>query len=107
ALLKALDDAGFTRDEAQVFLGKAGEARLDLKGEHHGPWVRLRRLLQHTFSDDAEILDRAEEALEHGGLVASVPTGNDEARKTRAAEVLHAHGGKALWYWGDMVTEGL
>lgn len=104
---QALAGAGFNADQIQVFQGQAGAAQLDLKGDRHGAWVHLFRRLGRVFTDDAMIFDRMEQVLQSGGAAVAAFTGGDDAQKARAVEVLKAHGGKEVWYWGDLVTEGL
>jgi hypothetical protein len=107
AVRRALGDAGFEPDQLQVFQGEAGADQLDLRGDRHGGWVQFRRALERVFADEVVVLDRAEEVLRAGGGIVVAFTGGDDARKARAAEVLKAHGGQEVRYWGEWVIERL
>ncbi len=107
ALQNVLIGAGFAPDLVQVFQGKAGAAQLDVEGERHGGWIHFRRALELALADETADLERAEEVLLSGGVVVAVFTGGDAARKARAAEVLKAHGGQEVRYWGEWVIERL
>ena len=60
AVQRALADAGFGAEQVQVFLGEAGAAQLDFKGERHGGWVQFRRALEQLFADETTVFDRAD-----------------------------------------------
>jgi len=107
ALLRALGDAGFKPEEIDVFQGAAALEQLDLHGDRHGAWVHFRRALESTFADEASAFNRVEEILKSGGVAVATSTGGDAARKARAAEVLKAHGGQDVRYWGTLTIERL
>lgn len=107
ALQGALTDVGFGPGAVQVFQGARGADQLDLHGDRHGAWVHFRRALERVFADEIAVLDRAEEILRSGGVVAAAFTGEDAARKGLAAEVLKSHGGQEVQYWGKWTIERL
>lgn len=107
AVQRALTDGGFRADQIQVFQGEAGAVQLDLKGERHGGWVQFRRDLERVFVDEVVVLDRAEEVLQSGGGVVVAFTEGDADRKTRAVDLLKAHDGQEVRYWGEWTIERL
>jgi hypothetical protein len=100
-----LNKAGFADERIEVFTGPQGEAQLDVEGKRHGLWVRFMRALEDTFADEAETFERAEWYLRHGGRVVAAFTHGDKELKQRAVEILAAHGGKDVEYWGRWVRE--
>jgi hypothetical protein len=107
ALQRALADAGFAPEQVQVFRGEAGADVLDLRGDRHGGWVSFRRGLERVFADETKVFDRVEELLRAGGVVAAAFTDGDADRKARAAEVMKAHGGQLVRYWGELTITRL
>ena len=105
AVQRALADAGFGAEQVQVFVGEAGAAQLDFKGERHGGWVQFRRALEQLFADETTVFDRAEELLQSGGVVVAAFTGGDAALKDRAVDVLKSHGGQPVRYWGEWTID--
>ena len=104
---RALTGAGFGPDQLQVFEGKEGAVRLDLQGVRHGGWVEFRRGVERLFADETRIFDRTEEVLMSGGVMVAALTGGDEALRDRAVEVLKAHGGQEVVYWGEWTIHRL
>ena len=107
AVERALIDAGFRPDQLMVFEGKEGAVQLDLQGVRHGGWVEFRRGVERLFTDETAIFDRTEEVLLSGGMVAAAFTGGDAALRDRAVEVLKAHGGQEVVYWGEWTIQRL
>lgn len=106
ALEKALTEAGIAPDQVHIFQGTPGAAWLDLRGEAHGSWVQLRRKMEHMFEPyESWVFDQAEEMLRSGGTVVIAFTGGDDALKAREIELLKAHGGKGVRYWGPKSME--
>jgi hypothetical protein len=106
ALRMACAGSGFAPDKVQVFQGETGADALDLKGERHGGRVQFRRNLERLLeSYDTWVFDQAEKALWSGGVVVAVTTGRDEVQKARAVEIMKAHGGKGVRYWGPKSME--
>jgi hypothetical protein len=103
--LQELARAGFENERIDVFTGLQGEEQLDLHGKRHGLWVRWARSLEDDFSDEAETLQHAEWYLRHGGRVVAVYCHGDENLKKQAADILMAHGGKEVQYWGPWIRE--
>lgn len=107
ALLGDLAEAGLSEGEVDVFTGNQGLDRFDPMGRGHGLWVRLMRSLEETFSDYAGEFRQAEQILQAGGTVVVVDTAKDEEKKARAGEILKAHHGEDVIYWGPWVIEYL
>ena len=106
-MLNALEQSGFGEDEVDVFVGANGASTLDFSGEHHGRWVRLLRELERVFADQVDVYDEANEILRSGGSLVAVFTEGDDAKKTRAAELLKNHGGREVLYWGTWTLDRL
>src|SRR3954465_9547575 len=126
AVERALIDAGFPPDQLMVFEGKEGAVQLDLQGVRHGGWVEFRRGVERLFTDETAIFDRTEEGLMSGGVMVGAFTGGggtpkkrsggvmgaafaggDATLKGRAVEVLKAHGGQEVVYWGEWTIQRL
>jgi hypothetical protein len=106
-MLLALSEAGCTSENIDLFVGKEGAAQLDLAGERHGAWVRLRRAVERAFADETEVFERAEQVLQTGGGVVVVFTDEDAGQEERTAEILKTYHGEEVTYWGNMVIERL
>jgi hypothetical protein len=104
---EALSEAGFADDQIDVFTGDDGAKLMDLDGRRHGLWVRFMRSLEEIFAEDADVFRRAEQTLRTGGSVVAVFSGGKADKKRRAAEILKAHGGREVIYWGRLATEYL
>lgn len=107
ALQQSLKDAGFGADQLQVFQGEEGADQLDLKGERQGGWVRFRRQVERALADETVVFDQVDKVLRSGGAVAAAFTGGDDARKTKAVEVLRSYGGQVVRYWSGLTIERL
>jgi hypothetical protein len=106
-MLHDLVAAGFAENRVDVFTGPRGLERLDPEGRWHGLWVRLMRLLEDTFLEDFDQFKKTEQVLEEGGSVVAVSTLKDADRRRRAAEIMKAHRGWDVIYWGPLVREYL
>ncbi len=100
-----LEAAGFGHDSIYVISGEDGLRHLDPTGRHHGLRGRVIRLAQTvTFLGD-DILDVSQHVA-GGGVLVSVPTGNDEEVAT-GARVLRAHGADHLRHFGSLTYTDL
>jgi hypothetical protein len=97
AAMEQLVAEGFDSERIYVLCGTEGARRLDVSGKHHGLKGRVYRLVE-WMSDEKGILFRARDHLESGGLVISVPAG--EEAKAEAARILGAHGGHGMAHFG-------
>lgn len=97
AAIDALTGAGFDRDGIWVLCGEAGAERLDVSGRDHGLRGRIYRVVER-IGDERELLVRAAEHLESGGLIVTVPA--DDDTKASAARILAGHGGHDMTHFG-------
>ena len=104
AAIDDLADAGFPRDDIFVLCGPEGAARLDVTGHDHGLSGRIRRVIE-WLGDEREVLVRSGEHLAAGGLVVTVPAGENEA--AMAGRILRAHGGREISHFARGTWEGL
>lgn len=104
-VLNELSAAGFPDDVIQAFTGTEGLEKLDPEARHHGWWVRFMRAIEDTFFEDDQEFRRAEQILKAGGSVVAVFTFKDREKKKRAAEILAAHHGRDVMYWGPILRE--
>jgi hypothetical protein len=104
ASLVDLSEAGFADEEIHAISGEEGVRRLDPTGKHHGLRGRLIRTVENVAADDDILFGYADD-LAAGAVLVSVPAPDDETR-TRAAHVLHEHGGEKVRYFGPAtITE--
>jgi hypothetical protein len=106
-VLQQLPGAGFADKDVEVFVGEEGLQKLDFSGEKHGPMVHLLRTLERYIADEDGLYEEAERTLHGGGALVGVLTGDDEAKKTRVADILRANGGHDVSFWGQLTVEKL
>lgn len=104
--LRDLESAGFAGEAVSVFTGEEDARKLDASGAEHGVLARLLRFIQAIHAVDQEQLKRYEEAVRSGKLVLAVHVTDPEGRE-RAREVLSAHGGHFINFYGRMTIQGL
>jgi hypothetical protein len=105
AALPVLQDGGFTGEDNAIFIGEEGRTQLDASGKYHH--FEALRAFQYAVSDEAEMFNQFEAALKQGGAVVAILTGDDEAKKTKATELLKANGARKINYWGKWTNEAL
>ncbi len=105
--LQSLHESGFTAEEIEVFVGKAGAEKLDLSGEHHGVMVQALRVLETFVADETELHRQVDQALRRGCSAINVFTSSDDEKKRRAAEILKACNASEVCYWGQWDNERL
>src|SRR5688500_8007290 len=105
AALRDLEDAGFGRQEIDLFSGVAGEAALDPSGDTLGTAGRWFRRIENWVSDTAKFHEVASATLHAGGFVIAAKVDSDEARKTRAMDILTKHGARDVKYWSQFYVE--
>lgn len=103
-LIKALVDAGFDPTRVEVYRGARDAAAFDGTGAQHGPFARLRRVVEFLMMDQAPDLAWYEAAAREGRSVVSIrPHGDANVR--RAVEVLREHGAHFINHFGLLATE--
>jgi rRNA-processing protein FCF1 len=95
--LQALVTAGFAND-IQLFHGEEGAHRIDASGAKHGWLAQLRRLHQKSTVERAHA-EQYEQAVLQEQCVIAVHTSDPEQRE-RARQILKAHGGHFINYYG-------
>lgn len=101
ATMRALEDAGVTSADIDVFVGEQGARCLDLTGREHGRVVRLLRTLEAVIGDECEINRRIDLALRQGAALLCVKVhARRTDEKTRALQVLRALHGQEIHSWG-------
>ena len=98
-LIPALERAGYRGDDAAVFLGKEAEFKLDAQGVRRD--IVGLKMFQNAVCDEEELFDQFKQALEHGGAVVAIKTGNDEERKKEVTQMLKQHQARKINYWGS------
>jgi diadenosine tetraphosphate (Ap4A) HIT family hydrolase len=106
AAVRALEEAGVSADDIDIFTGEQGAKCLDLRGREHGRARRLLRTLEAAVGDEAEIQQRIDDALRRGATLLCVRIhkgkGDEKDRAVRILRDLHAH---EIHYWGPWAFE--
>lgn len=106
-IVQALEQAGFTDEQVQVFAGPEGADMLDFAGKKHGFLARLKRSLEVIYADETDFLRKIDMTLQRGGLAVFVNTGGDESLKDRAFQVVRNFDPSEVCYWGKLAVERL
>ena len=108
ATIDALLQAGFARDDIDILHGEAGTQRLDPEGIEHGFLAQFQRTLIRTGGQNEEYkhLMRHAEDVSAGRFVLMVLARRPDQR-TRAADILNAHGADFVGFYGRWAWEGL
>ncbi len=101
-----LNSAGFQNDQVQVLCGQQGAERLDTTGERHGFLARLYRFLEKFGDMESKHLSQYKSELLDGHFLIAVDVA-DEGEQTRVLDVLKAHGGHRVNFFGQWTVEGL
>lgn len=101
----ALQAAGVTSNDIEVFAGHEGMRKLDASGEAHGAAGRLFRLVESWVSDTSDFHALAAAHLASGGYVLAACVGDDEELKARVMELLAAQGASDVKYWHSLFVE--
>jgi uncharacterized protein (DUF302 family) len=102
ASLDDLKESGFHEHDVEVICN-AGQ--IDFSGEKHGVLGRIVRSLQH-LSAEGRYLDRYEQDMKDGRLLLAV-VAKDAETKEKVKDILQAHGGYRLTYFGNWLIEGM
>lgn len=98
AALNELAKIGVDNSKITVLRGAEDVERLDPRGDQHGLFGRLLRLLQQT-AEESTALQFHQDALNEGKNVIYVPA-RGETQKDAAAKALRLTGGHHLVYFG-------
>ena len=98
-----LEDAGFAREDIDIFAGAEGEHVLDPSGKASaaGRWYRK---LEDWVSDTSKFQELASATLNAGGFVVAAKPG-EEDRKGQAMDILTRHGARDVKYWATWYVE--
>jgi hypothetical protein len=104
--VEALTAGGFLVSEVEVTCGQAQAERVAASTGRRGLLDLVIRVAERLglADDEIETKGRYEQALRDGGLIVSVLASTDE-RKARAADVLRAHGGHLITFFGRLTIE--
>jgi uncharacterized protein (DUF302 family) len=100
--LDDLKESGFHEHDIEVICN-AGQ--IDFIGEKHGLLGRIVRSLHH-LSAEGRYLDRFEQDLAEGRILLTV-IAKDAETKEVVKDILQAHGGYRLTYFGNWLIEGM
>src|SRR5262249_32345339 len=106
SVVQSLEQSGFPEDQISVFIGQDGLAKLDLHGKEHGMLARVGRALE-SLTAEAEANREAEAALKKGRIFIAVSTDGSDQQKTRVEQILKAHNGHKLHFFGRWTVERL
>lgn len=101
----ALNEAGFSPEAVQCFVGEEALSLVNPKGEGMGFFGRLTRGLEH-FGEEATEHYAAQNELQAGHALMAV-TAKTEDEKARATSILRDGGVRRLRYWGRWEIEEL
>jgi hypothetical protein len=104
AVIRALAETGIVAPKVEIFSGDDGAAAFDGSGAGHGALARLLRTVQFTLMDQMPDFAYYEAAARQGRSVMSVKPRN-EAEMRRIVDVLRAHRGHFINYFGRFTTE--
>ena len=99
-----IEALGVPPDRIETFAGDDGASAFDGSGVHHGVFGRLYRAIQFTLVDQAPDFTYYEAAARTGRVVLSVRSKGDKQMR-RAVDVMRAHGGHFINYFGSFATE--
>ena len=102
--VQALEAAGVSRADIDLFHGDDGEHALDPDGTGStvGRWWRT---LENWVSDTATFHDVVADALAAGGAIVAIHVGEDEARRHAVMQHLAAFGARDVKYWSPLYVE--
>lgn len=107
AALRDLRAAGFTAEEIEVLTGEEGAHRIDTTGEGHGPLARGVRALQKLLGDYEPVHVRRHEQELLAGHYGIGVTARDQEARERVREILKAHNGHFINFYGVWALEVL
>ena len=104
--MRALKAAGFSENDASVFMGEEGLSKLDLHGENHGILARVIRALESLTAEERANLE-CETALKEGCLFVCVSTDGSDEQKAAVNQILKDHNARNLSFFGRWTVEHL
>jgi uncharacterized protein (TIGR02246 family) len=108
AAVNALLLAGFDRQDIDILHGEADVHRLDPTGEEHGFLAQFQRTLLRTAgpAEEYKHLRHHVEDVRAGRFVIMV-LAKERDQRTRAADILNAHGAEFVGFYGRWAWQGL
>lgn len=100
-----LETLNYRGDDLAIFVGKQAEINLDAKGQFRD--IVGLKLFQNAVCDEMEMYEQFQKALETGGAVVAVRTGDDEPKKVKVVDVLKSHNARKVNYWGTWTNDAL
>lgn len=108
AAVDALLKAGFDRQDIDVLHGETGEQRLAPDGAEHGLLAQLQRTLIRTagpVEEHKHLMHHLEDVRAGRFVIMVLAKPRDD--RTRAADILNAHGAEFVGFYGRWAWEGL
>jgi hypothetical protein len=103
--VRELEEAGFARDDIDVFSGVEGEQALGSSGDTLSTAGRWFRKVEDWVSDTSKFHELASATLNAGGFLVAARAEGDEARKGAAMDILTRHGARDVKYWSNFYVE--
>jgi hypothetical protein len=103
--VRELEDAGFARDDIDIFAGAEGEQALDPTGEAAGTVGRWFRKIEDLVSDTSKFHEIASATLNAGGFVVATRADPPDLRKGVAMDILTRNGARDVKYWSNFYVE--
>ncbi len=103
--LRELAEAGFARQDIDVFSGAEGEQAIDPSGDSMGAAGRFFRKLENWVSDTAKFHELAAATLQAGGFIVSAHAEGSEPRKDIAMDILTRNGARDVKFWSKFYIE--
>ena len=107
AAVNALLQAGFDREDIDILHGEADMHRLDPTGQEHGFLAQFQRTLIRLGSpaEESKHLRHHVEDIRAGRFVIMV-LAKERDQRTRAADILNAHGAEFVGFYGRWAWQG-
>jgi hypothetical protein len=99
AAITDLNASGFGQEEIYVVCGRKAASQMDVTGERHGLLGRFFRAMEEFADMDLKLLEDYKEELLGGHFLVGVDVDDEDERK-RAANILVAHGGHRVNFFG-------
>lgn len=108
AAINALLQAGFNREDIDILHGEADVHRLDPTGEEHGFLAQFQRTLIRLAgpAEESKHLRHHVEDVRAGRFVIMI-LAKERDQRTRAADILNAHGAEFIGFYGRWAWEDL
>jgi hypothetical protein len=103
AAVAELRQNGFAKDDIEAFCGAPGKRGREFEDTKHGVWSTFVSGLHH-FGPDRTYVERYEHHLRNGHCMILVQVTSD-AKKQRAAGILHRHTEERVTYFGLLMAD--